>query len=211
MEGGWETPPVRCQQPQELALTCLTKPAPGQSPWKEKEARVKFLACLKATELPWGRFCWSSTALHTPAALGREWDGAGMGQDWVSTGGEPWERCLAGCWIGTKQDPTVSLFPVTRLLRFELFHGEGQLMAARQDRDLGRWWQVLPCPTEPWVIPLIPGKAVLCRARPGAWRCPSPPQCQALARGAGVLQDTGSQENGDGTSLGCLSPSAGAT
>lgn len=39
MEGGWETPPVSCQQPQELALTCLIKLAPGQSPWKEKEAK----------------------------------------------------------------------------------------------------------------------------------------------------------------------------
>lgn len=112
--------------------------------------------------------------MHMPAALGREWDGAGLGQHGRALGKAPG-------WMLDRDKAGSHCFPlcfqVTRLLRFELFHGEGQPVAARHDRadglqpfsrDLGRWWQVLACPTEPWVIPLIPGEAVLCRARPGA-------------------------------------------
>lgn len=53
-----------------------------------------------------------------------------MGQDWVSTG-EAWERCLAGCWMRTKQDPALSLFAFfgDPAGRFELFDGEGQALA----------------------------------------------------------------------------------
>lgn len=56
-----------------------------------------------------------------------------MGQDWVSTG-EAWERCLAGRWMRTKQDPIVSLcFLVTLLEGLSCFMEKGRPWQDRGD------------------------------------------------------------------------------